>query len=290
MKSILLLLTFIFFSNNLFSKNIDKIIERNKDFYDKFELCINKEIENINIKSLLQEQKLRNYKNNYMDFELYINNNGLRERILNNKIIKLRGSNTYCNNEEVKYSFEIKIKKESISNKPETIFFNNLNIEKIKNNNIISSEKVDIIYKPKATTIVINQLKDFNINYDVLSNQDVNVENSFCIYTEGVVDLNLVLTDNTGGNWNLINIDQSNISIPYEINFRKTNTSFQPVFNNIPIQNIVGNSNSNCSSGDLFYLNLYINKNDIKGKKSGIYKPNNTDGVIYIRVSVQNII
>lgn len=290
MKNILLLIIFIVFSNNLFSKNLDKIIERDRDFYDKFELCINKEIESINIKSLLQEQKLRDYKNNYMDFELYINNNGLRERILNDKKIKLRGSNTYCNSEEVEYKFEIKIKKENISNKPETNFFNNLNIEKITNNNIVSNERVDIIYKPKATTIQVKQLKDFNINYNVLSNQDINIENSFCIYTDGVVDLNLLLTDNTGGNWNLVNTEQNDILMPYEINFRKTNTNYQPVFNNIPIQDITGNNDLNCSSGDLFYLNLYINKDNIKGKKSGVYKPNNVDGVIYVRVTVQNII
>lgn len=285
-----IILVFIFFANNVFSKNIEKIIDRDKDFYDRFDLCINKDIEEINIKSLLQEQKLKDYKNNYIDFEIYLYNNGIKERIINNKKIKLRGSNTFCNNEELKYSFEVKIKKENIMNKPTGSFFNNLSVEEIKNNDVITNERVDIIYRPKATTIQIKQLKDFNISYNPLSNQDINIENSFCIYTDGVVDLSLLLTDNVGGNWNLVNTEQTNISIPYQLNFRKTNTNIQSVFNNIAIQGIEGNNDINCSSGDLFYLNLYIDKDDLKGKQLGVYKPNNTDGVIYVRVTVENII
>lgn len=283
-------LIFIIFTNNVFAKNIEKIIDRDKDFYDRFNLCINKDIEEINIKSLLNDQKLKDYKNNYMDFEIYLYNNGIKERIINNKKIKLRGSNRYCNNEELEYNFEIKIKKENIMNKPTERFFNNMKVEEIKNNEIITDESIDIIYQPKSTTIQVKQLKDFNINYNPLSNQDINIENSFCIYTDGVADLSLLLTDNIGGNWNLFNTEQTNISIPYQINYRKTNTNYQSVFNNIAIQGIEGNSDINCSSGDLFYLNLYINKEDLKGKQSGIYKPNNTDGVIYIRVTVENSI
>lgn len=270
------------------SAELNRTLERGIDFNEKFSICVNKDIDSISVENILNDLRLTNYKNNFMDFSLYINNNGVREKIINDRPIILKGSNTYCSNDKVQYNFELKIDSNEIIKNPESSFYNSLSINKIEKSEIISTEEVDIIYKTQAVGIQVKNLKDFDLTFNNSSEENINIEKDFCVYTNGAGKFSFTLTDKTANNnWQLVNNNDNITKIPYQMKIKTTSTEYVDVFNGVILNDFNGNTNDNCSSGDLFYLNIFIKNEDLINKYGGYYFPDNIDNSVYITVTLE---
>lgn len=285
MKFIFILLTIIS-TMNIFSFQSQKILSRESNFRDIFYVCLKNDTQYISVDNILNELKLTNFKNDYIPFDLYLYNNGQKEKIFNNKLTRLKPTNDICNSEEKKYKFELNIHKKDIIKTPEDQFSNKMKINSLSFDNELSTKNLDIIYNTNAVAIQVKQLKDFNLNYNPSINSSILVENDFCVYTDGAGTFSFSFSDQLAGDWQLTHQDLPSEKIDYSLRVKTSSTGYQNVIKNNTIVGFNGNTDINCAVGDLFQLEISIPNSELIKKYSGTYKPDNVSNAIYITVTL----
>jgi hypothetical protein len=274
---------------NIYSDNLVNTLSRKSDFKEIDFICIDKEANFVSFDSLLNERILTDYKNNNIPFDLYIYNNGVKEKITNTNPIKLGNSYETCEQNKKKYKIEIKINKENIINVPEDTFFNTLNVSTY-NKDVVTTQDIEIIYTTQAIGLQVKQLQDFNLSYTPRSPISISEQKSFCVYTDGVGSYRFKVSDNSGNpNFLLINEDKITETLPYTVKFQTDSYAETILSNNSYIQSIAGNTDINCATGDKGYLTIEISNANLINTFAGSYYPDNPTKILYITVQLEAV-
>jgi len=282
---IILIILFIAINLSCYAQDLINTLDRTSNFNDNDFICVSNSAEYISFNSLLNKQIITDYQKNDIPFTLYIYNGTIKEKVINENPIKLLGSNEFCDKDNKKYRIEIEITKDNIALAPENVFYNTLNVSTFSNNQVLEKQDFNIIYTTQAVGIKVSSLQDFSLIYNPSAPNDISVEHSFCVYTDGIGNFNLNVNDGSGNAFELIN-DNTLDTIPYQLSFRSDSFPKTLLYNNVYIMGITGNTSINCSSGEQYYIKIDISNNNLVNKMAGIYLPNNINKTLYMKVQL----
>lgn len=241
------------------------------------EVCINKEVNKINIQNI---NEIKNIDTN-IKYDLYIKSDN--EQFLFEGDNLINKSNIYCDENNLMYNVVLKINKENvIQTKSNESFNDNINLIFYKDEEIIEND--NIILNLITSQIKINLL---NIESVLLDNNINEQQTSVCIFGNGISQYNLKIYDQTENNkFYLVNKNKKEEKIEIKILYNNGKGSEEEILNNINSKTHQMDIGESCISTG--FLKISYNS-DIREKRSGFYIPDNMNGLLYILVSTIDI-